>query len=290
MTAQPSPTADEAGQYALGHRLEELNRLVDQARFLGDLTDDLLIRAGLGRGMRVLDVGCGAGDVCFLAARIVGPDGWVIGVDNAATAIDEANRRARAADIRNIEFIVGDAATMSPAEPVDALIGRLVLMYLADPAQAVRRLLRHVRPGGVVAFQEFHADATASQPTCATYDLAVERIRQALRRVGSDPNVGLSLWRTFRDAGLIDIGLRQVARVEPAPASASIGLIVRITRTLLPAMEHTAVATAAEVDIDTLADRLAAEISERDAVVVYPPMIDTWARTPVPENLDSRRT
>jgi hypothetical protein len=69
--------------YPLGYSQTEAQRLADQAAFLEDLTEDLLRRAGLCSGMRVLDVGCGVGDVSFLAARLVGEDGVVLGVDRA---------------------------------------------------------------------------------------------------------------------------------------------------------------------------------------------------------------
>ena len=70
--------------YILGHDPGELDRLIAQARFFGDLTEEVLRRAGVGPGMRVLDVGCGTGDVSFLAARLVGPTGSVLGVDRSA--------------------------------------------------------------------------------------------------------------------------------------------------------------------------------------------------------------
>ena len=70
-----------SNDYALGHARQELERLVDQGRFIGDLSGHMLGLAGLKPGMRVLDVGCGAGDVSFLALSLVGPDATVIGVD-----------------------------------------------------------------------------------------------------------------------------------------------------------------------------------------------------------------
>jgi hypothetical protein len=74
----PAQTATLGGQqarYILGHDRDELDRLIYQARFFGGLTEEVLRRAGLAPGMRVLDVGCGTGDVSFLAARLVGPTG-----------------------------------------------------------------------------------------------------------------------------------------------------------------------------------------------------------------------
>src|SRR5260370_9053381 len=59
--------------YALGHAEDELDRIINHARFFGDLTEHVLHLAGLAPGMRVLDVGCGPGDGSFLAPRLWGP-------------------------------------------------------------------------------------------------------------------------------------------------------------------------------------------------------------------------
>jgi SAM-dependent methyltransferase len=265
--------------YVLGHAAPELDRLIEQARFLGDLTEHLLRRAGLTRGMRVLDVGCGAGDVSFLAARLMGSEGTVIGVDKAPEAVGLARERARAAGLTNVDFLVGDAADLSLGAPVDALVGRLVLMYFAEPEVVLRRLLRQLRPGGVVAFQELQAEGTASEPPCPLYDAAVRRIRLTLAQTGNDPQAGLKLWRVFRAAGLPAPRLLQQARVEGGPDSPVYAQVAQITRTLLPLMERTGLATAAEVDVETLAARLRQEAVQRDAVLVFPPLIGAWART-----------
>lgn len=80
--------------YLLGHSPTETDRLVLQARLYDPITEQALRTAGLRPGMRVLDVGCGAGDVTFLAARIVGPTGSVTGVDAAPRALDVADRKS----------------------------------------------------------------------------------------------------------------------------------------------------------------------------------------------------
>ena len=94
--------------YALGHNHEELQRLIGQSRFLGELTEEVLRAAGMRPGMRVLDVGCGAGDVSFLAATLVGRDGSVIGVDRSAEAIALAKRRAADVGLANVSFVTQD--------------------------------------------------------------------------------------------------------------------------------------------------------------------------------------
>ena len=68
--------------YVLGHSAQELERLSTQARLYEPFTVQFFRNAGIQAGMRVLDVGCGSGDVSFLVA-LVGPTGQVVGVDRA---------------------------------------------------------------------------------------------------------------------------------------------------------------------------------------------------------------
>jgi ubiquinone/menaquinone biosynthesis C-methylase UbiE len=115
--------------YVLGHSNQELERLVEQSRFLGELSDHLLPVADLAPGMRVLDVGCGAGDLSFLAARVVGPAGHVTSLDRSPESIALAAERALRAGMSNVRFVAAEAWQFEADATLDAVIGRLVLMY-----------------------------------------------------------------------------------------------------------------------------------------------------------------
>src|SRR6478736_845151 len=99
--------ADE-NSYVMGHDDRERRRLLLQASILNPLTEQLFRRAGLSSGMRVLDIGCGVGDVSLLAARLVGRRGGVISVDIDPAALDTLKARASSERLENIECIQAD--------------------------------------------------------------------------------------------------------------------------------------------------------------------------------------
>lgn len=113
-----------------------------------DITERLLRDAGITTGMRVLDLGCGHGDLSSLAARLVGPDGHVVGIDRDATALATATERAKTSGISNLTFKQVDLDNFHlDAEPFDAIIGRRVLMYLPHPDTTLKQVSQLLRPG-----------------------------------------------------------------------------------------------------------------------------------------------
>ncbi|MFL6189829.1 MAG: class I SAM-dependent methyltransferase [Actinomycetes bacterium] len=169
----------------------------------------------------------GTGDVSFLAARLVGPTGTVLGVDRSAEAVAVAERRARDAGLGDVAFAVQEVAELTVTAQVDALVGRLVLMYLDDPAAVLRRLLEAVRPGGAVAFQEMDMGAVACEPDCPLVTASGDRIRQTFALAGLDDRTGLKLARIYRDAGLPAPETLQGARVASGPDSPVYAYVAR---------------------------------------------------------------
>ena len=126
--------------YAFAGRAHEQRRLASQAEEFEPLTERLFRAAGLVPGMRVLDLGSGAGDVAILAARLVAREGEVVGVERVRPRWHRL-RPALQSGTSNVRFIQGDAQTLDGvADAFDAAVGRLVLMYLPDPAAALRRV------------------------------------------------------------------------------------------------------------------------------------------------------
>ena len=198
----PPRGADSNPKYALGHSQRELDRLAAQARLINPITRQFFVEAGIAPGMRVLDVGSGAGDVAFLVAELVGPSGEVIGTDRASAAIASARARADSLSLRNVAFREGDPTEIEFDRPFDAIVGRYVLVFSRDPAGMIRNLARNLRPSGVMVFHELDTRGFLSYPTLPIYDRCVFWITETFRLNGDDTRVGLKLYSSFIAAGL----------------------------------------------------------------------------------------
>ena len=110
--------------YALGYSDAEQARLIRQAAQLAPLTERFFRDAGIGPGQRVLELGSGMGDVAMLVARIVGPEGHVLGIERDADSIKVAQARANEAGLRNVAFSQSDISQLQSPERFEAAVGR----------------------------------------------------------------------------------------------------------------------------------------------------------------------
>jgi arsenite methyltransferase len=102
-------------------------------------------------GETVLDLGSGPGLDAFLAARAVGPEGRVIGVDMTPRMIERAREGARKAGFANVEFREGRLEALPVADAsVDAVTSNCVINLVPDKAAVFREVARVLRPGGRV--------------------------------------------------------------------------------------------------------------------------------------------
>jgi SAM-dependent methyltransferase len=265
--------------YSLGHSDQELERLSIQARLIGPITRRYFVEAGIVSGMRVLDVGSGAGDVALLAADLVGEKGEVIGTDRAATALAAARERATARSLRNVTFREGDPAEMTFDQPFDAVVGRYVLMYQQDPAAMLRKLVSNVRPGGVVVFHEPDRDGVLSFPLVPDYDRGCQLVDETFRLTGADPRMGIKLHATFVAAGLPAPTMRLEAVIGGGDnSSEQVHFEMDVVGTLMPEMERLGIATADDIDANTLAARVLAQVTSSGSVVVGRSEVGAWCR------------
>jgi SAM-dependent methyltransferase len=265
-------------QYAFADRAQEQQRLASQAELFDPLTERLFRTAGLGNGMRVLDLGSGAGDVAMLTARLVGGEGEVVGVERDPEAVASARARVAQAGISNVRIMEGDVQTLHGiADGFDAVVGRLVLMYLRDPAAALRRAASLLRPGGLVCLHEGDMAYDWAAPMTPLWTQIRGWFLAVLERANAAARMGLSLYPTFIAAGLPPPELHLECAVGGGDRAFAWAW-ANVMRGVLPLMERFGIATAAELQADTLAERLHAELRATDGIVISPPLVGAWAR------------
>ncbi len=193
---------DHAEHYILATGGKDVQRLRLLHEVYGPGTQALLKRVGLRDGQRVVEIGCGTGNIACWVAQQVAPGGSVIGIDISPEQIEQAREQAQRLKLRNIEFQVADAySPRLPEDTFDIVYCRLVLIHLTRPEAALRAMRSLVRPGGYVVCEEIdHACWICDPPATAMtrfFDLST-----ALgKRRGENFSLGASLHRLFREAG-----------------------------------------------------------------------------------------
>jgi SAM-dependent methyltransferase len=268
-------------KYVMGRSEDETRRLAARAEFFRPLTRHLFEDAGIGTGMSVLDVGSGAGDVSFLVAELVGPTGLVVGVDQNPAVVEHATARAVGAGLGQVSFLADDIRDMSVDADFDAVVGRLVLLYSADPAATLRAALKHVRVGGRAAFHEMNVGAPVwSDPPSPLHQLMGRCVRDAFACSGVELWMGTQLFEAFMSAGLEPPALHTDAVIgagEDWTRRFATAFGAGIIRSVLPVLEAHGVVTEDELDLDTFDERYVAEVVGQSSVVQWIPFVGAWA-------------
>jgi SAM-dependent methyltransferase len=233
--------------------------------------------------MRLLDVGSGAGDVALIAGELVGPAGSVLGIDRDEKSVVTAAARAETLGARSVAFATADLDSFGAQTPFDAVVGRLVLMYSPDPLASIRHVAQLVRSGGVVAFLEGTGSddmetAWHHWPDTPILTDLLSWFGACYRAAKVQTKVGLRLPSWMRAAGL-----------EPQPICDATAIVLEgrtatdytaaCVRSMLPLILANGIATADQVDIDTLSERLLAA-GEDDLVLTVGTFTSVWARKP----------
>lgn len=234
----------------------------------------LLINAGIKKGMRILDVGCGTGDVTLLISDLVGNSGKVIGIDMNEHAIETAKNRSK--DHNNMEFLSEDILNISPnIGTFDGIVGRRVLMYQADSLKCVKSLLPFLNDGGIMAFQESDSAGVATSGIPMPLHFKVQSwVQNTVAKEGVDLHMGLNLYSTFSKAGLNVKNVCAEAVLQTPETPSDLGWLIKM---MLPRIVQNGIATPEEIDIETLENRLLDEQKRVNTSFIRDMAFGIWA-------------
>ncbi|WP_084801200.1 class I SAM-dependent methyltransferase [Bradyrhizobium sp. Tv2a-2] len=262
--------------YVLGHTSVEQQRLIRQARVLAPLTERFLRDAGISPGMRVLDIGCGMGDVTMIAAQCVGTAGHVTSIDLDQASIETAQRRAAAFGFENTSFHRAGIAEYLPSNPFDAIIGRLVLQFIPDPIAIIKRLYGMLRPGGILALQEPTWKLWLTYSAHLPLRLSVTKVaHDAFQAGGASTEMEQQLYQGFIACGLHAPQLRVELPLGNSPEIRS--LLPDLLAALMPNIIAKGLTIGHLGDLNTLKDRLDQELDTENSFASYVALIGAFA-------------
>ncbi len=193
-------------------------RRAERGEVYGPATEMMLDLAGVQTGNRVLDVACGMGDQTLLAARRVGPKGYMLAIDNSSSMLNGAVEAVKITGLTNVETRIMDAEDLDlAADSFDAVICRLGLMLFSNPPKALKGMYKVLKARGkAVALVR----STAEMNPYEGIPLAV------VHRLGgttppafklSEPG---SLKNAFSNSGCSDVTVHEVSVKRRSPSMA----------------------------------------------------------------------
>lgn len=213
---------------------------------------------GIAPTMRVLDVGCGNGDLSRVMAALVGPGGEVVGIDRSEDALASACAVPRDPALSPIRYQTADLSGELPDLGLfDAIVGRRVLMYLPDAAATLTSVARMAKPGTILAFQEHaRADLPTSAGDLLEHRRCYRMIWDTVAAENGDVTLGYRLAGMIRKAGFAIEHMRsEGVLIQPWEDS----FLPALMQAMMPRMIEHGVALENEIDLDALAACLDAE-------------------------------
>ncbi|MCC5832842.1 MAG: methyltransferase domain-containing protein [Chlamydiales bacterium] len=208
-----------------------------------NLTIRRLVSLGISESFRCADIGAGLGSIAHWMAERVGPTGHVVACDLNPRYLDPQGRRnfeVRKLDITSDEL---------EAEAYDLIHCRSLLIHIGDPAMAIKRMVRALRPGGRLLLEEGcgYARANPSHSRADFFDEINQRFRKGIEKlIGVKGNFGLRLPSLLEDTGLHHIGGEMIGHFHMG--STDLSPFITLAKVVRTPLINAGILTEAELD------------------------------------------
>jgi SAM-dependent methyltransferase len=269
----PPPSA--AGRYVLATGAAADYRLQILHGLYGPGTRRVLLEAGLRRGMRVADLGCGVGMVTALLADLVGAAGHVVGIDASGAQLAQAHERLKTGGT-NSSFVEASATdTGLPRASFDLVYCRFLLIHLAEPEQALREMHALLKPNGILVCEDGDLTSAGSEPPSALGAFTDLFGRLGPKR-GVDYTLGRRLFHMVHGAGF---PAPEITFNQPVLARGENKLLLELSVAEAgPAMVEAGLIAAEELERTLVEMRRLS--GDETVLAVMPRMAQVWARKP----------
>lgn len=231
-------------------------------------TERFFASVGIKPGMRVLDVGCGSGDLSRFVAELAGSDGEVVAIDRSDEALVMARSKPISSSGASIQYRTVELSDELPdLGQFDAIVGRRVLMYLPEPASTIARLKQLARPNAILAFQEHaRSNLPAGLGRLELHSELYDWMWSTVAAEGGDVGLALRLLDLFRAEGF---AVEQARSEGILLQSGEPSFLPTLTELMLPRFVECGVASAEDVGLETLAGRLEEERRRIGGTIVW---------------------
>lgn len=267
-----------SNEYVLGGSDAERVRLRAQAAEHKASARSLLKAIGIGRGARVLDVGCGPVGILALLADAVGASGSVVGLEREPKFAEMARAEVARLGRGNVTVVEADALFSGLARgSFDVVHERLVMVNVPERRELLAEMVSLAAPGGIVALEDIDNVSWVCEPSHESWDALLGAFHNVFRAGGGDPFVGRRLPGLLREAGLADIQVR-VQTAVPEPGQYRRAHLLALIESVRGKVVAAGVMDEAELDHHLAA--LSGHLADPAVLVIDKLLVQCWGHKP----------
>ena len=207
-------TSKNSPDYWLGSEDEEVTRLGFQHTVWRKEAHSLWNRAKFGAGQRILDLGCGPGYTTLEIGELAGPEGSVLGIDSSEKFLNHLKTQMDRRGTGNIQTLACDVHEMElPSESFDRVYSRWLMCFLREPRTVVQKIARALKPGGILAINDYFSYDWVMVPRSKAFDHTIEAIRKSWQLGGANIEIQKEMPEIMLNCGLEIIEIQPIHRL-----------------------------------------------------------------------------